>query len=136
MATNDGQQSAGDKVVAQINDITNVIGTLVPTVGAIGSMVRLIAKAVKPSDAQKAQPFADAIAAFDAQVAKLNESIGAFEQAKQQAAALKASHAETSAGVSQPSAPSAPSPAGPGNAVGAMTTENTPLAQGKTPSEG
>jgi hypothetical protein len=83
------QPSAGDSIVARINDVSNVIGTLVPTVGAIGSMVRLLATALRPTDAQAAQVFDDAIAAFDAKVAGLNASIDAFEQAKQQAAQPK-----------------------------------------------
>lgn len=78
--------SAGDSLVARINDVSNVIGTLVPTVGAIGSMVRLLAGALRPTEAQAAQLFDDAIADFDAKVAGLNASIAGFEQAKQQAA--------------------------------------------------
>lgn len=140
MTTGDSTQgqSGGDKLVAQINDITNVIGTLVPTVGAIGNMVRLVVKAVRPSDAQKAQPFQDAIAAFDAQVQKLNDSIAGFEQAKQQA------QERQQAGQPQPNALQAAQAAQNGpqragqqsaGAVSAQATPQTP-APGDTRSDG
>jgi hypothetical protein len=135
MTTNDGQQSAGDKVVSQINDITNVIGTLVPTIGAIGGMVRLIAKAVKPSDAQKAQPFQDAITAFDAQVAQLNAAVAGFEQAKTQAAALQAAKQKATPSSSLQEAQQGQGPQAQPHGVGAvdaMTTQDV----GVKPSNG
>lgn len=81
------EQSTGDKIVAGINDVTNVVGTLVPTIGALGSMVRLIAAAVRPTDAQKAEAFDAAIAEYDAARAGLDTAIAGFEAAK--AAAVK-----------------------------------------------
>ncbi len=79
-------QSKGDKIVAGINEASEVIGTLVPTVAAIGALARLIATAIRPSDAQKAQVFDDAIAKVDASLDKLDTAIGGFEAAKAQAA--------------------------------------------------
>ncbi len=79
------EQNKGDKIVAGINQATEVIGTLVPTVAALGGLVRLIATAVRPSDAQKAQEFDDAIAAFDNAKSQLDVSVDGFEQAKAQA---------------------------------------------------
>lgn len=87
--TGEGSQtpSTGDTIVARINDLTNVIGTLVPTVGAIGGIVRLVATVIRPSDAQAAQVFDAAIAGLDAAEARLNASIEGFEAAKAAAAA-------------------------------------------------
>lgn len=84
-----GGQSKGAKVVAGINDAADIIGTLVPTVAALGGLVRLIATAVRPTDAQKAQAFDEAIAAFDDAKAGLDTAVSGFEQAKAQAAAAK-----------------------------------------------
>jgi hypothetical protein len=78
----DTPQRTGDKIVADINQITNIIGTFVPTIGAIGSMVRLIATAVRPTDAQKAQVFDAAIADYDAAKVGLDTAIDGFKQAK------------------------------------------------------
>jgi len=88
----EGQSGAtgANKVVDEINQVTQVVGTLVPAVGAIGSMVRLIATAVRPTDAQKAQEFDAAIADFDAQLGKLNDAIAGFDAAKAAAQAPKA----------------------------------------------
>jgi hypothetical protein len=82
-------QSKGAKVVAGINDATDIISTLVPTVAALGGLVRLIATAVRPTDAQKAQAFDAAIAEFDTAKAGLDAAVDGFEQAKAQAAAAK-----------------------------------------------
>ena len=87
-AMDNAQKSTGDKVVSEIDSVTQVIGSLVPTIGAIGSMVRLIATAFRPSDAQKAQAFDAAIAEFDTAAAGLAEAVAGFEAAK--AAASKA----------------------------------------------
>lgn len=86
MATGDGK-SAGDKVVSEINSATEIIGTLVPTIGAIGGMVRLIATAVRPTDAQKAQVFDAAIADYDNAAGELAAAIGGFDAAKKAAEA-------------------------------------------------
>lgn len=85
----DENKSGGDKVVAQIESVSNVIGTLVPAVASIGGLIRLIATAVRPTDAQKAQPFDAAIADLDQKIGGLKDSIAGFEQAKAQAEALK-----------------------------------------------
>lgn len=90
MATGEQKQSgakpaATTNLAAQITSVADVIGTLVPTVGAIGVLVRLIASALRPTDAQKAQDFDAAIADLDAKVVGLNSSIAAFETAKAQA---------------------------------------------------
>lgn len=82
MTTNAGGQSTGDKIVGDIDQVTKVIGTLVPTVGALGSMIRLIATAVRPTDAQKAQAFDDAIAAYDAAEVDLQAAVSGFDAAK------------------------------------------------------
>lgn len=82
MATADGKS-----VTDKINDVTNLVGTLVPAVASIGNMIRLVATAVRPSDAQKAQAFDAAIAELDAKVSALNSSIAEFDNAKAQAAA-------------------------------------------------
>lgn len=74
--------NTGDRLVNGINQVSDVIGTLVPTVGAIGTLVRLIASAVRPTDVQKAQPFDEAIAAYDAAKGGLDTAISGFEQAK------------------------------------------------------
>ena len=79
--------SAGDNLVKRIDDVSNVIGTLIPAVSAIGSMVRLVTAALRPTEAQAAQLFDDAIAEFDSKVAGLHAAIDGFEKAKQDAAA-------------------------------------------------
>lgn len=82
-------QSTGDSIVAKINAVSDIVGTLVPTVGAIGSMVRLVATAVRPTDAQQAQLFDDAIADFDKSVEGLNAVVADFDKAKAAALAAK-----------------------------------------------
>lgn len=79
-------QSTGQKIVGTVNDATELIGTLVPTIGAIGGIVRLIATAVRPTDAQKAQAFDDAIAEFDKAKSALDTAVDGFEAAKAEAA--------------------------------------------------
>jgi hypothetical protein len=111
MAT-EKEQSAAEKVVGNINEVTQAIGTLVPTIGAIGSMVRLIATAVRPTDAQKAQAFDAAIAEFDAASAGLASAVAGFDQAKASVEAKKT---------------------GEGNAVGAMMAKTSGA---KSPSDG
>jgi hypothetical protein len=106
-----GGQSTGQKIVSGVNDATELIGTLVPTIGAIGGIVRLIATAVRPTDAQKAQAFDDAIAAYDAAKTGLDTAVAGFDQAKAAAEAKKA---------------------GGGNPVGAMTAKTG----GAKPSDG
>lgn len=104
MATGEEHTNAGDdKLVAKVDSVADVIGTLVPTVSAIGSMVRLIAAAVRPTDAQKAQAFDAAIAEFDQKIVGLNSAVAGFEPAKA-------------------SAPKA-------NPVGAMTAKTAPGGQ-------
>lgn len=105
MATGEEHTSAGDKLVAKVDSVADVIGTLVPTVSAIGSMVRLIAAAVRPTDAQKAQAFDAAIAEFDQKIVGLNSAVAGFEPAKAKASAPKA------------------------NPVGAMTAKTAPAGQ-------
>jgi hypothetical protein len=118
MTTENAQgQSTGAKIVGGINDATEVIGTLVPTVAALGSLVRLIATAVRPSEAQKAQEFDAAILAFDKAKEGLDTAISGFEAAK--AAALQAEGAKPAAG----------------HAVSGMTAKTT-AAGGKKPSDG
>jgi len=78
--------TTGDRIVNDINQVTTVIGTLIPTVGAIGGMIRLIATAVRPTDAQQAQAFDAAIAEFDAAKRGLDTAIGGFDAAKAAAA--------------------------------------------------
>lgn len=73
---------AGDKIVGGIDEVTKVIGTLVPTVAALGGLIRLIATAVRPSDVQKGQAFDAAIAEYDKAKAGLDTSISGFEAAK------------------------------------------------------
>ena len=75
-------ENTADKVVEQVNSITAVIGTLVPAVAGIGAAVRIIASLVRPTDAQKAQVFDDAIAALDGSLVTFNAAIDGFEQAK------------------------------------------------------
>lgn len=87
---NVGGQSAGDKIVAGVDEAATVIGTLVPTVAALSSLVRLIATAVRPSEAQKAQQFDSAIAELDAANGQLQTAVAGFEAAKQEAAAKQA----------------------------------------------
>lgn len=118
-------QSTGDKVVAGINDATAVIGTLVPTVAALGSLVRLIATAVRPSEAQKAQEFDAAIAEFDKAKAGLDTAISGFEAAKA-AAQGGASVAQPGAGTDSVAKPG-------GNPVGAMMAKTE---RGQKPSDG
>lgn len=89
MATGDAQGTTGDKIVGDINQVTQVIGTLVPTIGAIGGIVRLIATAVRPTDAQKAQAFDQAIAEYDSAAGALAAAVAGFDQAKAQAQAAK-----------------------------------------------
>lgn len=79
---NQGQQTGGAKAVQTVEDISNVIGTLVPTVAAIGGAVRLILSAVKPSDAQKAQPYVDASAQLKSALGELASAISGFDAAK------------------------------------------------------
>lgn len=74
--------SVGGTIVADINSATEIIGTLVPTIGAIGAMVRLIATAIRPTDAQQAQTFDAAIADYDAARAGLDAAIAGFAAAK------------------------------------------------------
>jgi hypothetical protein len=112
MTTENAQgQSTGQKIVGTVNDATELIGTLVPTIGAIGGIVRLIATAVRPTDAQKAQAFDDAIAAYDAAKTGLDSAVAGFDQAKAAAEAKKAG----------------------GNPVGAMTAKTSGA---KPPSDG
>lgn len=80
------ETTQGEKIVASIDQATQIIGTLLPIVGTIGSMVRLIATAIRPTDAQKAQIFDDAIAQYDAARAGLDTAIAGFEAAKAAAA--------------------------------------------------
>lgn len=108
-------QTTGDKVVADINQVTQVIGTLVPTIGAIGGMIRLIATAVRPTDAQKAQAFDAAIADYDAAAAGLASAINGFEDAK------KAAESRLAAGAT-------------GGPVAGMTTKSSGAAA--KPSDG
>jgi hypothetical protein len=86
------KQTTGDKIVSDITQVTDVIGTLVPTVGAIGALVRLVAAAVRPTDAQKAQAFDAAIAEYDAAKGALDLSIDGFEAAKATAHAASGNH--------------------------------------------
>jgi len=83
-------ESKAEKIVAGINDATEVLGTLVPSIAAIGGMVRLIATVVRPTAAQQAQAFDAAIAEFDAAKAGLDAAIAGFEAAKAAAAAKAA----------------------------------------------
>jgi hypothetical protein len=106
-----GQQTTGDKIVGDINQVTQVIGTLVPTIGAIGGMIRLIATAVRPTDAQKAQAFDDAIASYDSAAAGLATSVAGFDDAKKAAEALKGGSSA-------------------GHAVGAMTAKTSKPSDG------
>lgn len=69
-----------------IDGVTSLIGTLVPTIGAIGTMTRLVATAVRPTDAQKAQEFDAAIAEFDMARNQLGDAVKGFEAAKAAAA--------------------------------------------------
>jgi hypothetical protein len=86
MATGEqGGAQQGGTFVDKVTSVSDLIGTLVPTVGAIGVLVRLIASAVRPSDAQQAQAFDAAIAELDAKIVGLNSAIGGFEAAKAQA---------------------------------------------------
>jgi len=80
-------QSGAAKAVQTVEDISNIVGALVPTVAAIGGAVRLILSAVKPSDAQKAQPYAEASAALKTTLSGLASAIDGFEAAKTAAAA-------------------------------------------------
>jgi len=59
--------------------------------------VRLIASAVRPSDAQQAQAFDDAIAEYDAAKAGLDVATDGFEAAKAAAAAHGSSSAAPAA---------------------------------------
>lgn len=105
--------ATADTAITDIAKVADAIGALVPTVAAIGSMIRLIATAVRPTDAQKAQAFDAAMVDLDKRVDGLNASIAAFDAAKAQANA----QAAPQTGASQASAQAQPS----GNAVGAMT---------------
>jgi hypothetical protein len=105
MATADGQ-SSGNKIVNGVNDVANIVGTLFPAVAAIGTMVRLIAMEVRPSDAQKAQSFDAAIAEVDQKISGLNDAIAGFDAAK----ATAEGNTAKAPGV---------------NAVGAMTAKTT-----------
>lgn len=66
------------KVQEQVEALTNTVGSIVPMIGVIGGLVRLIAGAVKPNSAQQAQEFEQAIAAFDNQRAALGAAINEF----------------------------------------------------------
>jgi hypothetical protein len=99
MATGDSNaqgQSTGQKIIGGVNDATELIGTLVPTIGAIGGIVRLIATAVRPTDAQKAQAFDQAIAEYDIAKGALDTAVEGFEAAKLEAEKRKAASAAPS----------------------------------------
>ncbi len=92
----EGKGGALSKGLATVDQVTDMLGTLVPTIGAIGGIVRLIATAVRPSDAQQAQLFDAAIAEYDAARAGLDTAIGGFEAAK--AALLQGTQASEPSG--------------------------------------
>lgn len=77
----------GDKIISEIDTATKVLGTLVPSVAAIGGLVRLLATTLRPSDAQQAQVFAAAIATYDVAAADLTAAVAGFEIAKKMATA-------------------------------------------------
>lgn len=83
----------GEKFVEGVDHATELIGTLVPTVAAIGGIVRLLATAFRPTDAQKAQEFDAAIAVLDGSLDKLDVAVSGFEAAKAEAAAKNAAKA-------------------------------------------
>ncbi len=122
MTTENGQ-SKGAKIVEGINDATEIVGTLVPAVSALAGIVRLLVTAVRPTDAQKAQAFDEAIAKVDDSLDKLDTAIAGFDAAKAAAAAKDAGSA--------PAASSQAAAAPKGKPVGAMGTG--PLTK---PSEG
>ncbi len=123
---NTTSQSTGDRIVGGINEATEVIGTLVPTVAALGGLIRLIATAVRPTDAQKAQEFDAAILAYDKAKEGLDTAITGFEAAK--AEALKAEALKAGGTGAKPAA---------GNAVGAMTAKTEGGKKpGSKPSDG
>lgn len=97
-----GENTGGNQVVRTVDNVAEILGTLVPTIGAIGGAVRLLLSAARPSDAKKAQAYDAASAELKTALGDLSTAINAFEEAKRQAAA------------------NAGTPVS-GNAVGAMT---------------
>ena len=69
-----------EKLLKQLEGANTLIATLVPTVGAIGGIVRIIAKAVRPTDAKKAQGFDAAIAELDAALPQLRTSLDDYQR--------------------------------------------------------
>lgn len=84
----DEKKSKGEAVLAGFTQGAEIIETLVPTVGAIGGMVRLLLTAFRPTDAQKAEEFDAAIAKYDAAKDRLDTAIAGFEGAKAAASGL------------------------------------------------
>ena len=78
-------QSTGDKIVGDINQVVRYGSHWHARAGHwrhLAEWFALIATAVRPSDAQKAQAFDDAIAGYDAAAADLSSAIAGFEAAK------------------------------------------------------
>lgn len=71
-----------DKAQKQIESLTNLVGTLLPAVGAISGIIRLAGKAIRPSDARKAQEFDAAMAEVKQHHAALGGSLAEFDRIK------------------------------------------------------
>lgn len=116
-------QSGAEKAVATVDHLANVVGTLIPTVAAIGGAVRLLLTAVRPTDAQKAQAYDEASAVLKKAIQDGQAALAGFDEAKKQAEQLKA---QASASVGHPVSAITTSPSGPGTYEGAKpVTANT-----------
>lgn len=73
-------QSTLDKLNQGAQSAERLIETFIPTVGAIGTLVRLIASEFRPTDAQKAQEFDAAIAELDASRTNLHAALDDYQR--------------------------------------------------------
>lgn len=119
-----------EKTQKQIESLTNLIGSIIPAVAAGTAIIKLIAKAVRPSDAKKAQEFDAAMAEVKQHQAALGSSLEEFERIK---AEILSSSDAGNASAPLSSATASSGQALNTTAVPGATTESASALVGKAP---